>query len=734
MEKYPAHPKTSEANSPTTFLESLPRKELQKISNALLRCIMSADNVGLIICDLDGTITDTNEGILNLLQYTREDLKAGRVNWRDITPKEYEEVDNTALVHLRAKGIFSPYEKQYFRRDGSRADVLVMPAMIEDSESIDAIGLIVDLSALKNAEKALAETNRTLDQRVRERSAEVQSANAFLDSLIEHIPSMIFVKEAKKLRYVRFNRASEELMGYSRQEMLGKGDYDFFPEKEADYLIETDREVFAKGKMVEIQELPTTTKYRGVRILHTKKIPLYDEHGEPQYLLGISEDITERKIAEAERLELIKAQTAKEEAEKIAEQFKILSKASALFTSSLDYQSTLQNLVRAIVPSIADWCAINAIGAEGDFKLLALEYIHNDQNDPWHLGEFYPIPSTMKFGPPEVLRTGKTMLLQPVTKDHLTEYAKDSRARAMLENIGILSHLCVPLKSRSEIFGTISFITTRESGRLYDASDVQLAEDLASRASLAIDNARLYETSQNLNRVKDEFLATLSHELRTPLNVIQGLAEILKAEDVELSEDDRRDYYEAIWRNSQNQTRIMTDLLDLSAIITGKMSFTPQIISAGDAVRDVIKNFTTAARMKGVSFESDLFGAPPSMMADLTRFQQIVWNLVSNAIKFTPAGGSVKVSVTEKGSACILEVTDTGIGIEPEFISHIFERFRQEDSTVTRRFGGLGLGLSIVRQLVELHGGEVFVESEGKGRGAKFIVALPLSLSPKIVS
>lgn len=235
----------------------------------------------------------------------------------------------------------------------------------------------------------------------------------------------------------------------------------------------------------------------------------------------------------------------------------------------------------------------------------------------------------------------------------------------------------------------------------------------------------MYAQADRLNRVKDEFLATLSHELRTPLNVIMGNAELL-LENAEASQDEEiKSFVEAIYRNSVLQTQLVNDLLDISSIITGKIRFEPSDISPINVIQQIVETLIPTARAKGIKLKTDFKGQSVTVSADRNRLQQILWNLLSNALKFTNKHGTIQINTFHKEQFFIFEVIDDGIGIDPEFLPKIFENFHQEDSSISRRYGGLGLGLSIVRSLVELHGGMVQAESAGKERGSKFTVAIP---------
>ncbi|MGE5361784.1 MAG: ATP-binding protein [Bacteroidales bacterium] len=233
----------------------------------------------------------------------------------------------------------------------------------------------------------------------------------------------------------------------------------------------------------------------------------------------------------------------------------------------------------------------------------------------------------------------------------------------------------------------------------------------------------LHAEAERINRVKDEFLATLSHEMRTPLNAILGWAQMLDSGRLDPAR--HKEAIRTIVRNAQAQSRLVNDVLDVSRIISGKMRLTLRTVDVASVVVAAIASIRPAAEAKGVEIHAT---APRRLMmiGDADRLQQIAWNLLSNAVKFTPKQGRVDVTVEIRESNVALTVADNGIGIEPDFLSHLFQRFRQADSSTTRQHGGLGLGLAVVRHLVELHGGTVRAESPGLNRGATFAVTLPI--------
>ncbi len=230
--------------------------------------------------------------------------------------------------------------------------------------------------------------------------------------------------------------------------------------------------------------------------------------------------------------------------------------------------------------------------------------------------------------------------------------------------------------------------------------------------------------AEQANRLKDEFLATLSHELRTPLNAILGWSQMLKSQN--LGEDAAKKALTTIERNARAQNQLIDDLLDVSRIITGKLRLDVRAVDLSQVITAAADAARPSAEAKNIRLQTLLDPQAGPISGDPDRLQQVVWNLLSNAVKFTPKGGRVQTRLERINSHVEIVVSDTGAGIEPEFLPHVFDRFRQSDGSMTRRHGGLGLGLAIVRQLVELHGGTVSVSSEGSGQGSTFTVQLPL--------
>ena len=328
------------------------------------------------------------------------------------------------------------------------------------------------------------------------------------------------------------------------------------------------------------------------------------------------------------------------------------------------------------------------------------------------------------------------------------------------------SFLGAPIVSASGASGWFYLLNKRGADEFSEA-DESLAATLALHVAVAYENATLYAEANNhaaelsmemavrkqaeeerarllvreqaaraeaeaANRTKDEFLATLSHELRTPLTAILGWSHLVRTK--RLPEPDFSRALETIERNARSQSQLIDDLLDVSRIITGKLQIERGSVNLSNVIEAALDSMRPAIEAKAISFE--IASEPPQcfVLGDSNRLQQIFWNLFSNAVKFTPRGGQIKVSVGCIDSRVTVSVTDTGIGINPDFLPFIFDRFRQADGSTTREHGGLGLGLAIVRHLVELHNGSVQVESGGKDLGSTFTIELPVAKSEVVLA
>jgi signal transduction histidine kinase/ActR/RegA family two-component response regulator len=433
--------------------------------------------------------------------------------------------------------------------------------------------------------------------------------------------------------------------------------------------------------------------------------------------------MTTAALYEQERIQSAAAESGRRQAAFLAEVGSLLSK-------SLDYEQTLATVAKLAVPEIADWCAVDLVDQSGEITRLVVEHVDPAKREyARELQQKYPPVRNAADGVHQVIRTGKPVLLKSISPELLKESIRDEERLRIVQALGLTSYLAVPIVSPAGVLGAMSFVLA-ESGRHYTEQDLAFAQDVAARAALAIDNAFAYQRAHTANRLKDEFLATLSHELRTPLNAILGYAQML---NLGALRDGHGRALAVITRNADALRQIIDDVLDVSRITSGKLRLAVRPNDVHDLLQNAVATMQPAADAKGVSLLLAFAPNLPLISGDPDRLQQVFWNLLSNAVKFSTRGGHVWVSAEQSDDLVEIMVKDDGQGIDPNFVPHLFERFRQADSRFSREHGGLGLGLAIVRELVELHGGSVSAESEGFGSGATFRVQLPTGLTAREV-
>ncbi len=419
------------------------------------------------------------------------------------------------------------------------------------------------------------------------------------------------------------------------------------------------------------------------------------------------------------------------------ERSEFLAKAGEALATSIDYAATLATVARFAVPTLADWCAVELVDpATGTHRQAAVAHVNESKvRFARELGERYPPDRDAPTGVPQVIRSGQSELYTEIPRALLEAGARDPEHLRIIQDLQLRSAMIVALKLRGTVLGALTFIYA-ESGRRYTENDLLFAEDFARRAAMAIENAQALKNAEEArvkegqlrvgaelaNRAKDEFLATISHELRTPLNAILGWTTIARRRRVP---DDVERALSIVERNARVQAKLIEDVLDTSRIISGKLALTLAATNVAEVVAAALESVAPAAEAKSIAITAETPDPSLTIAADAERLQQIVWNLVSNAVKFTPKGGQVALRASREGSDVCISVSDSGEGIRSSVLPLVFERFHQADASITRRHGGLGLGLSIVKQLVVAHGGTVSAESEGEGKGATFTVRLP---------
>ncbi|EAZ90242.1 hybrid sensor histidine kinase/response regulator [Crocosphaera chwakensis] len=446
-------------------------------------------------------------------------------------------------------------------------------------------------------------------------------------------------------------------------------------------------------------------------------------NGQPNRMIGITVDITEQKQAQLEKEQLLAQQ------KRSSERYRFLSEISILLSSSLDdYKTTLNRVTHLAVPIIADWCFIDLI-EDDQVNRVSIAYSDPHQSELAKEVLKYPPENNLYDPPAKVLFEQKSLLISEFTDEMISKATKNLEHEKVIQKTYPLSLMAVPLVARQNTLGVITFVTTGYSNRRLTTEDLAIAEEIGRRAAQAVDNAWLYHQAQIANRAKDDFLAMLSHELRTPLNPIIGWCELLNRGN--LSPEQTKQAVEIIDRNAKLQSHLIEDLLDVSRILQGKLHLQKCSLDLKTIILSAIETVQLMAKKSSVTIETKLDTDVHPISGDITRLHQVVWNLLSNAIKFSPSHSTVTVSLSAVDGMALIEIKDQGKGIEPEFLPYIFDRFSQSESSKNRDYGGLGLGLTIVRNLVEMHDGKIKADSLGINQGATFTVAFPILYEDK---
>jgi PAS domain S-box-containing protein len=525
-------------------------------SEARFRRVVESNIIGVSFSTLGGEITDANDAYLKMLGCTREELVAGLVRWDEMTPPEYKALDERAIEEIKLRGACTPFEKEHFRKDGTRVPVLIGSARLNET-SEDCVCFIVDLTQQKRA------ANRT---------ARLQALTAALSEALTPV------------------QAASAVLSHG---------------------------LTALGA-------------------HAGSVALLTERG-------------------------------------------------------------------------------------GELEIIDSVGFPPEIIEKWRR---FPVTSEATLA--KAVRTGQMVLIESLQAAD-SPYPRLSYLQAVNESEALAA---IPLIVEGRTIGGMG-LTFREIQK-FEEDDRSFMLAIARLCAQALERARLYQAERRMraeaeeaNRTKDEFLATLSHELRTPLTAMLGWTKMLRMGM--LDESTTAHALETVERNAKVQAQLIEDLLDVSRIITGKlrldvrpMELIPVIEAAIDAVRP-------AADAKNIELQTALDPLSGPVSGDPHRLQQVVWNLVANAVKFTTPGGRVRIGLERADSHMEISISDTGQGITSEFLPYVFDRFRQADGSTTRLHGGLGLGLAIVRHLVELHGGTVSAQSSGEGQGATFNVRLPLA-------
>ena len=696
-----------------------------KENEAKFRSVVDTSLIGIIEANADGNIRTVNEQFLKITGYTHYCLQAGKLNWFDITPSEYKDIDKQKFSQAKAVGSCTPYEKELICADGRQVTVKVNCTSIYEKAKPNTYIINV-------REGNQIEENSIYQQ-------------YWLEHLLDVMPVPLLLIEPGTARVTFANKACDKMAG-------GK-----FPLAQSQ---EEHRKLYRfnneSGKVIDSELAPLIRvalgeRFEGVEVNwlegeNIRPIRLFADTLPPMFGYGATcvalfEDITKIRQLETslslgnERLEL-------------------LFETTQDLISSEKPEELIQVLYSEIAEKIGLDCYLYYLVEQNPqgIKLTSYSGISCSQAKNFEWQKF----GQGICGTVAQKRRGIKVENVPSSNDRSTE---------SIRGLGILAYYSCPLIAQGQLLGTISFGSRTRWD--FASKEIAIMQAVCNQLAIAIQRANLMNSLQQANRIKDEFLAILSHELRSPLNSILGWAQYLRVR--KLDENTTSRALESIERNSRELHNVIEELLDMSRTIQGKMQLNIRDCNLVSILIAAIKNLRSASFAKKIEIKllvdkglgtddiektgfidykeqlnhvGSLNKIPVSHEAidknanflvsgDIQRLRQVIWNLLSNAIKFTSCGGCIEVRLSEEktsetSSYAVIQVSDTGIGINSEFIPYVFDRFRQGDSSNARAHNGLGLGLAIVRHIVELHGGSIGVESPGVGKGSTFTIKLPL--------
>ncbi|WP_340643545.1 hybrid sensor histidine kinase/response regulator [Phormidium pseudopriestleyi] len=740
------------AESSVEFVVSISRNitEYKRVEQAFqktasrFRRVFESNMIGLGFWDIQGKITEANDALLEMLGYTREEFDTQGLSWKNVTPQEDHQTDVEAREEALAQGFCTPYEKEFIHKDGNWVPTISGGALFEDTPE-EGVFFALNLSDRKrteNAQQYLSDASTILSSSLDYQTTLATVADLTVPQLADWC-TVTVVEENGRLPPPITAHINPDKVAWAKQlndkypvdpdaprgspQVLRTGISEFYPYIPEELLVEAalDEEHLQILKEVgfsSVMIVPMIARGRSlgtISFVAAESGRRYDRSD-----LNMAEELARRAALAVDNARLYEqAQQARQMAEQAAARTARLQAVTAALSEALTPAEVAEVVVNQGIAALDAKAGSLVILADQDKTLKIVGAIGYPQEivDQW---QNIPIDAPVPLS--ECVRTG-----EPIFQENLTDlsvrYPILSKLQGKTNNQALAA---IPLILQGQSIGAmgLSFAEAREFSPEERAFMVALGQQCAQ----AIARAQLYEAEQNAraeaeeaNRVRDEFIAVLSHELRSPLNPILGWAKLLQMR--KFAEAKTLEALKIIERNAKLQSRLIDDLLDISRILRGKLTLEMFPVQLGKIIESAVETVRLVAEAKQICIEKFLPMESVEVLGDPNRLQQVVWNLLSNAVKFTPEGGQVSIRLeSTTGNLAQITVYDTGRGIAEEFLPYVFEYFRQADSKTTRSFGGLGLGLAIVHNLVKLHGGSVQAESDGEGQGTRFTVTLPL--------
>lgn len=504
---------------------------------------------------------------------------------------------------------------------------------------------------------------------------------------------------------VIFNEAAHTMFRYEAEEVGGEEDWiskRIHPE-DRDRVRQGFERVFASGEDAWSDEYRFRRGDGSYAVVHDRGYIARDEWGRPVRMVGSMRDITEERCAQ--------------------ERQRFLAEASRALAASPDYEEMLHTLARLPLAGFADYCAVDIVDSVGVLRRIEAGHRLAEKDELIReLNRRYPPTPHSRPTVAGVFTSGESALFTEFPREYHEKVAVDDEHLRLLRAVGIRSAMVVPIMARGRTHGVLTLAVT-ESDRRYGPEDLALAEDLASRAALMLDNARLLREAQQASRAKSEFLAVISHEFRTPLMAVIGYADLLAAEIAGPINAAQLEKLDHIRSSAWHLSGLIEEILIFARLEAGRVQVRHEPVDVAAMVRDAVALVEPAVGLKPIEFRVRLLDGPLEIRTDPSSLRRILLNLLSNAVKFTDEG-AIEVAGALADGALVLEIKDTGIGIDAQHLPQLFDPFWQVDQSPTRRAGGTGLGLTVTRRLARVLGGDVEVEST-PGRGSTFRVRIP---------
>ena len=594
-------------------------------------------------------------------------------------------------------------EKRYVRKNGDIIWVHLTMSVVRSTNG-DPLYLVAFLEDITERREAQHEASRSF---------------SLLRATLESTADGILVVDVNG-KILSFNQKMADMWGVP-SDIFASGD------DEAAIQAAVSKLTHPEDFMAKVQDLYNHPEVASYDVLELKDGRTFERYSQPQRIDNVAvgrvwsfRDVTARRRAEEQGRALEREQAARAEAESSQRRTALLAEASRVLSSSFDYQTTLAALVRLTVPTLADYCALDILVGEDSFERIGEAHVDPAKSVLIREVGTYPRSALTASHPlVRVVSTGQPVLEAEVTPEFIrAAFAELSQAKTV-EALAPHSLICVPLVDSGKPIGALTLVTSG-SGRRYDEADLSLAADVARRAAVVVEHARLFHQAEQATRARDDVLAVVAHDLRNPLNTVT-MAISLMLETTPLERTQERRQQEIVRRAADRMNRMIQDLLDVKRMESGHLTIDAKPESADVLVNDTIEMLRPLASGGSIVMEANVADNLPSVLADSARIQQVLSNLVGNAVKFTPRQGRITVAADRLEEEVRFAVIDTGPGIPPEQVPHIFGRFWQARSSDHR---GIGLGLAIAKGIVEAHRGRIWVESQ-VGVGSTFYFTLP---------